>query len=61
LNARLLDGMRWTDSSATDIRQTLRAHGFKPPEQHAQEVEQNERLEGALRCMRRIQAEGVKR
>jgi hypothetical protein len=55
----ILDRRRqWIPAEMTNIRATLKAHGHVPPEQHAQEVEQNERLEGALRCMRRIQAEG---
>jgi hypothetical protein len=50
----------WVPSDRTDVRRTLRAHGFKAPEQRAQEVELESRNEGALRCMRRIQEQEAK-
>lgn len=57
----ILDRRRpWVSSDSTNIRVTLKAHGHVPPEQRAQEVEQESRLEGALRCMKRIQADEAK-
>lgn len=57
---RLVDGMPWVESSATNIRVTLRKHGHVAPEQRAQETEQQSRHEGALRAMKRIQSEAPK-
>lgn len=54
---RLLNGANWTHSSATDIRKTLKQHGHIAPEQRAMEAEQESRIDGALRAMKRIQAE----
>lgn len=54
---RLLDGGRWTHSSATDIKAIFRAQGYVPPEARAQEAEAKARTEGALRAMKRIQEE----
>lgn len=54
----ILDPRRqWIPADRTDIRATLKAHGHTPPEQHAQQAEQEARHEGALRAMKRIQAE----
>ena len=47
----------WIPAEMTNIRTTLRAHGHVPPEQHAQEIEEQSRYEGALRAMKRIQLE----
>lgn len=57
----ILDRRRqWIPSDMTNIRATLKAHGHVPPEQRAQEIEQQERYEGALRAMLKIQAEDAR-
>lgn len=54
---RLLDGAKWTHSSATDVRALLKAHGHEAPEARATEAEANARLEGAIRAMKVIEAD----
>lgn len=44
-------------ADVTNVRATLKAHGHVPPEQRANEAEQESRIEGALRCMKRLQSE----
>ena len=53
---RLLDGKPWVHSTATRVGDTMRAHGFKGPEALAAEAEATARMEGAYRCMRKLQA-----
>lgn len=54
---RLLDGKPWVHSTATRVGDTMRAHGFQGPEARAAEAERQSRVEGALICMKRLQAE----
>ena len=54
---RLLDGMPYIHSSGTNIGARFRKAGFKPPERSADEAERESRIEGALRAMKKIQAE----
>lgn len=53
----LLKGHKWTHSTATNIRDTMRAFGFVPPEEMAKIDERAASIEGALIAMKRIQAE----
>lgn len=60
MNILYLKPGKWVPSDLTNIRTTLKAHGHVPPEQRAQEVEQESRIEGALRVMKRIQEQETK-
>lgn len=57
---RLLDGFDWKPSDQTDVRETLRQHGYIGPTERARNAEQEERYAGALRAMLKIQAEEAK-
>lgn len=47
----------YTPSSRTDVSKRFRAAGWQPPETRAEEHERDARIEGALICMKRLQAE----
>lgn len=49
---------RFVYNKRTDVATRFRALGWKPPEKHAEELENQTRVEGALRALKRIQKEG---
>lgn len=56
---RLLDGGKWTHSSATQIGIVLKAHGYEGPEARAREAEENSRHEGAIRAMQVLENDAL--
>jgi len=48
---------RFVYNKRTDVASRFRALGWEPPERHAEELESQLRMEGALRAIKRLQEE----
>jgi hypothetical protein len=48
---------RFIYNKRTDVAERFRALGWEPPERHAEQLENQMRMEGALRALKRLEAE----
>ena len=48
---------RFVYNKRTDVAKRFRELGWAPPERHAEELESQARLEGAIRALKRLETE----